>query len=120
MTVFVLVFLLIMIGSVIWLSASIRNDRREYLPNLVSDITYDENKRELSFIGGTSGERHVFVGRGTAWTTPDGRGVDAMTEVWLTDIMARYLLDEKRRKIEERDRIFEEMMRSNRKRRNAL
>lgn len=120
MIVFVFAFLLVLAGCMIWLSASIRNDRREYLPNLVSDIAYDENMCELSFIGGISGKRHVFIGSGTVWRNPDGRRVDTITEGWLSDIMARYRIEEKRRKIDERDRIFNEMMRSNRTRRNAL
>lgn len=120
MIVFVFAFLLVLAGCMIWLSASIRNDRREYLPNLVSNISYDENMCELSFIGGTSGKRRVYVGSGTVWRTADGRRVDTITEGWLSDIMARYRIEEKRRKIEERDRIFGEMMKSNRTRRNAL
>ena len=109
MIIFVLLFVLLLAGAVIWLLISFKNDRDEFLPSKVANIHYDKETQKLTFNGGVSGQPYSFFGSGTVWHAEDGRRLNAFGESRLTDIMARFRIEENNRLIEKREKIFSDL-----------
>ena len=109
MIIFVIIFVLLLAGAATWLLINFKNDRDEFLSSKVSNISYDKATEKLTFNGGVSGEEYSFFGSGTVWRTKDGHRLDTIMERRLTDIMARFKIEENNRLIEKREKIFSEL-----------
>ena len=109
MIIFVLIFVLLLVCVVTWLLINFKRERDEFLPSKVANIHYDKETQKLTFNGGVSGQLYSFFGSGTVWHTEDGRRLNTLWESRLTDIMARFKIEENNRLIEKREKIFSEL-----------